>query len=85
MSKIALFAALVALFGLTPAYGQANKDWCTDAHMKQMHQHLAIMTDDAKTKQVTTQLQQSKAAMSKGDTAGCIEHMEAAHKAMGHD
>jgi hypothetical protein len=34
-------------------------------------------------KSVKMHLSESKAAMKKKDTAGCIEHMEAAHKAMG--
>lgn len=85
MSKLTLLVFLVALFGLAPAYGQNDKDLCTDAQIKQMDQHLPIMTDAAKKKEVTTHLEEAKAAMNKGDTAECVEHMKAAHKIMGHD
>ena len=34
-------------------------------------------------KEATQALDLSKAAMKKGDKVGCMEHMEAAHKAMG--
>lgn len=83
MSKISVCAAVVAGLALTPAYGQDNKDWCTAAHMKEMDQKIAQMTDAYKKKEATTHLDQSKAAMDKGDTAGCIEHMKQAHEAMG--
>jgi hypothetical protein len=41
------------------------------------------MTDAAKQKEATAALDQSKAAMQKGDTAGCMKYMDEAHKAMG--
>lgn len=41
------------------------------------------MTDAAKQKEATAALDQSKAAMKKGDTTACMKHMAAAHKAMG--
>ncbi len=85
MSKLTLLAAIVVLFGLTPAYSQNDKDLCTDAQIKQMDQHLSIMTNATEKKEVAMHLEQAKAAMSKGDTAGCVEHMKAAHKIMGHD
>ena len=50
--------------------------------MKQMDGMIAKMTD-AKKKEATTALDMSKAAMKKGDTAGCMKHMDEAHKAMG--
>jgi hypothetical protein len=37
----------------------------------------------AKKKEATAALDMSKAAMKKGDTAGCMQHMNEAHKAMG--
>jgi len=51
--------------------------------MKLMDDTIAKMTDAAKMKEATTALDMSKAAMKKGDTAGCMQHMEEAHKAMG--
>jgi hypothetical protein len=59
------------------------QDLCNDAHMKQMDDMIAKMTDAAKKKEATTALDMSKAAMKKGDTAGCMKHMNEAHKAMG--
>jgi len=60
MHRVPLLVAFVAMMTFGPAYGQGNKDWCTDAHMAQMDAQVA-----------------------KGDTAGCIKHMEEAHKSMG--
>ena len=51
--------------------------------MKQMDDMIAKMTDATKQKEATTALDLSKAAMKKGDKAGCMKHMEAVHKAMG--
>ena len=51
--------------------------------MKQMDDMIAKMTDAAKKGQATSHLDMSKAAMKKGDTAGCMKHMQEAHKAMG--
>jgi hypothetical protein len=66
--------------GRLPAYAA---DLCTDAHMKQMDKLIAEMTDPTKQKEATAALDQSKAAMEKGDKAGCMQHMTEAHKAMG--
>ena len=41
------------------------------------------MTDATKQKEATAALDMSKAAMKKGDTAGCMQHMNEAHQAMG--
>ncbi len=76
-----LAAILFAALGLSPAYAAENL--CTDAHMKQMDDMIAKMTDTAKQKEATAALDQSKAAMKKGDTAGCMKYMAEAHKAMG--
>jgi hypothetical protein len=76
MFKTSVLAAFLAIAALSPAYAQ---DLCTDAHMKQ----IAKMTDAAKQKEATTALDMSKAAMKKGDKAGCMKHMDEAHKAMG--
>ena len=77
-------SVVVAFLGIaaasSPVYAQ---DLCTDAHMKQMDDMIAKMTDASKQKEATTALDMSKAAMKKGDKAGCMKHMEAAHKAMG--
>jgi hypothetical protein len=81
MPKTFLAAAVTALIAAWPAY--AAQDLCTDAHMKQMDKMTAGMTDAAKQKEATAALDQSKAAMQKGDSAGCMKYMDAAHKAMG--
>jgi len=80
MLKVSFAAAFLAVIGLSHAYAQ---DLCNDAHMKQMDQMIAEMTDAAKQKEATAALDQSKAAMQKGDTAGCMKYMDEAHKAMG--
>ena len=41
------------------------------------------MTDAKMQKSAKMHLSQSEAAMKKKDMAGCIKHMEEAHKAMG--
>src|SRR5262249_747566 len=81
MLKASVLAAFLAVAALSPAY--AAQDLCTDAHMKQMDDMIAKMTDATKQKEATTALDMSKAAVKKGDKAGCMKHMEAAHKAMG--
>lgn len=81
MFKTSLAAALIVVMGLGHAY--AAQDLCNDAHMKQMDQMIAEMTDAAKQKEATAALDQSKAAMKAGDTAKCMKYMDAAHKAMG--
>jgi hypothetical protein len=81
MLKTSVVAAFVGIAAaLSPAYAQ---DLCNDAHMKQMDDMIAKMTDATKQKEATTALDMSKAAMKKGDKAGCMKHMEAVHKAMG--
>ena len=82
MSKIPLLASAVTLLLLSPAFG-AKGSLCNDAHMKQMDSMIAEMTDEAKKKEAMTHLDMSKAEMKKGNDAGCMEHMNAAHKAMG--
>ena len=81
MRKTSLAAAFVATLVLTPAY--AAEDLCTEAHMKQMDDMIAKMSDATKKKEATMHLDMSKAEMKKGNTAGCMEHMGEAHKAMG--
>ena len=83
MLKRSLFAAVVAVAAWVPVGAQANKDWCTDAHMQKMDAKLAEMTDAAKQKSAQMHLDASKAAMKSGDTDGCIAHMQAAHMDMG--
>jgi len=80
MSKASVVVAIVATILACPAVAA---DLCNDAHMKQMDKMIAGMTDAAKQKEATAALDQSKAAMQKGDTAGCMKHMAEAHKAMG--
>jgi len=85
MPKTSFLARLAAVFALMVfSAGYANaQDLCTDAHMKQMDDMIAKMTDAAKKKEATTALDMSKAAMKKGDKAGCMQHMNEAHKPMG--
>jgi hypothetical protein len=80
MLKTSLVAAFLAIIPFSPAYAA---DLCNDAHMKQMDDMIAKMTDAAMQKQAMAALDMSKAAMKKGDTAKCMKHMEEAHKAMG--
>ena len=82
MFKAARLATYIAVTALFPAYAGAA-DLCNDAHMKQMDGMIAKMTDATKKKEATTALDMSKAAMKKGDKAGCMKHMDEAHKAMG--
>ena len=56
---------------------------CTDAHMAQMDSMIAKMSDAAKKMEATSHLHMSKAAIKKGDTAGCMKHMQEAHKVIG--
>ena len=87
MLRASILAVIVALMALVPAYGQEKmdmgKEWCTDAHMKQMDADVAKMSDAAKQKEAKSHLAMSKDAMKAKDTAGCVKHMEEAHKAMG--
>jgi hypothetical protein len=80
MLKRSLVAACFAVVLASPSYAA---DLCSDAHMKQMDDMIAKMTDEAKKKEATSALDQSKAAMKAGDNAGCMKYMDAAHKAMG--
>ena len=79
MLKLSLMAAFMVVLAIGPAY--AAPDLCNDAHMKQMDDMIAKMTDTAKMKEATTALDMSKAAMKKGDTTGCMKHMEEVHTA----
>ena len=81
MRNTSFAMAFLAALALTPAY--AAEDLCTDAHMKQMDEMVAKMTDAAKKKEAMMHLDMSKAEMKKGDKAACMKHMEEAHKAMG--
>ena len=80
MLKASLAAAFLAVMVLSPTYAA---DLCNDAHMKQMDEMIAKMTDAAKKKEATMHLDMSKAEMKKGNTAECMKHMDEAHKAMG--
>ena len=82
MLKASLLAAFIAVTALSPTYA-ASQNLCNDAHMKQMDEMIAKMTDAAKQKEATTHLDMSKAEMKKGDMAACMKHMNEAHKAMG--
>ena len=80
MFKTLPVAAFVTVISLSPAYAAGE---CTEAHMKQMDGMIAKMTDAAKKKEATMHLDMSKAEMKKGNEAGCMKHMNEAHKAMG--
>lgn len=80
MLRQVLLATVVPLTVLGSAQAQ---DLCNDAHMKQMDQMIADMTDAEKQKEAIAALDQSKAAMEKGDTAECMKYMDEAHQAMG--
>jgi hypothetical protein len=82
MLKTFLLAAFIGITALSSAYA-ADENLCNDAHMKQMDELIAKMTDAAKQKEATTHLDMSKAEMKKGDMAACMKHMNEAHKAMG--
>jgi hypothetical protein len=82
MLKAALIVAFIAVAALSP-YSAGSQDLCNDAHMKQMDEMIAKMTDAEKKKEATMHLDMSKAEMKKGDTAACMKHMNEAHKAMG--
>ena len=81
MRQITIAAAFVSVLALTPAY--AAEDLCTEAHMTQMDEMVAKMTDATKKKDTMMHLDMSKAEMKKGDKAACVKHMEEAHKSMG--
>ena len=80
MFKVLPVAAFVAVMSLSPAYATGE---CTDAHMAQMDKMIADMKDEAAKKEATMHLDMSKAEMKKGNEAGCMKHMNEAHKAMG--
>ena len=86
MLKAPVIAAFMAVMACAPAYAQEKvdkvKEWCTDAHMKQMDDDIAKMTDAAKKKEATNHLAMSKEEMKKKNTEGCVKHMEATHEAM---
>jgi hypothetical protein len=75
-------AGFITVTTFSTAFAGAQ-DLCNDAHMKKMDEMIAKMTDAAKKKEATTHLEMSKAEMKKGNTAGCMKHMNEAHKAMG--
>ena len=80
MFKALPVVAFVAVMSLSPANAAGE---CTEAHMKQMDGMIAKMTDAAKQKEATMHLDMSKGEMKKGNEAGCMKHMNEAHKAMG--
>jgi hypothetical protein len=82
MLKAPLVAAVIAVTVLSVAPA-GSQDLCNDAHMKQMDEMIAKMTDAAKKKEAAMHLDMSKAEMKKGNTAECMKHMNEAHKAMG--
>ena len=82
MLKASLLAAFIAVSTLSPAFAE-SPNLCNDAHMKQMDEMIAKMTDAAKQKEAMMHLDMSKAEMKKGDMAACMKHMNEAHQAMG--
>ena len=82
MLKTAMIAAFMAATALSPT-SAGSQDLCNDAHMKQMDEMIAKMTDADKKKEATMHLDMSKAEMKKGNTSECMEHMNETHQAMG--
>ena len=82
MLKAPLIAAVIAVTALSPV-SAVSQDLCNAAHMKQMDEMIAKMTDAAEKKEATMHLDMSKTEMKKGDKAACMKHMNEAHKAMG--
>ncbi len=82
MLKAPIVAAFIAVTALS-ATSAGSQDLCNDAHMQQMDEMIAKMTDAEKQKEATMHLDMSKAEMKKGNTAECMKHMEEAHQAMG--
>jgi hypothetical protein len=82
MLKTAMIAAFIAVTALSPT-SAGSQDLCNGAHMKQMDEMIAKMTDAEKKKEATMHLDMSKAEMKKGNTAECMKHMNEAHQAMG--
>ena len=76
MLKAILAAAFVVGYRIGSAYGEEKpdkaKEWCTDAHMKQMDDQVSKMTDAGKKKTAMKQIEKSKAEMKKGDMKGCV-------------
>ena len=75
MLKASLLAAFIAATALSPTYA-ASQNLCNDAHMKQMDEMIAKMTDAAKKKEATMHLDMSKAEMKKGRYGGVHETHE---------
>ena len=82
MFKAALIGAFIAVATLLPS-SAGSQDLCNDAHMKQMDEMIAKMTDAEKQKEAMKHLDMSKTEMKEGDMADCMKHMNDAHKAMG--
>ena len=80
MFKVLPIAALVAVMSLSPAYAAGGVHRRPYGEMDKM---IAKMTDEAAKKEATMHLDMSKAEMKKGNEAGCMAHMQEAHKAMG--
>jgi len=80
MIKALPVTALFFAISLSPAFAAGE---CTDAHMKQMDDMIAKMTDAKAKEKATKHLDMSRAEMKKGNEVGCMKHMTAAHKAMG--
>ena len=70
MLKTSLVAAFLAIIPFSPAYAA---DLCNDAHMKQMDDMIAKMTDTAMQKQATAALDMSKAGDEEGRHGGVHE------------
>ena len=77
MLTTSIVTGVLALLAFSPAYAQ-----CNDDHMKQMDVMIAQMTNTTKKTEATAALDMSKAAIKKGDTAECMEHMVEAIRAM---
>ena len=84
MFKTILIAGVVSAMALAAtAYAAQDESLeCTEAHFKQMDTIAAQLTGDRK-QAAEKHLQMSKDAFAKGDSQGCLQHMQEAHLAMG--
>ena len=83
MFKTTFIAGIVSAMAITAAYAEENKSFgCTEAHLKQMDTLAAQFTGEKK-QAIEKHLQMSKDAFAKGDTEGCLQHMQEAQLVMG--
>ena len=83
MFKTTFIAGVLSAMVITAAYAAESKSLgCTEAHFKQMDTLAAQFTGE-KQQVVEKHLQMSKDAFAKGDTEGCLQHMQEAQLVIG--